>query len=69
MGDQSKLVLLKAVVEVIQEEGLLQRVQESGRVLLSGLENIQVILIMLTFLVSKHHSVIYSVVKLSMFRV
>ncbi|XP_073245539.1 4-aminobutyrate aminotransferase, mitochondrial-like [Porites lutea] len=41
MGDQSKLVLLKAVVEVIQEEGLLQRVQESGRVLLSGLENIQ----------------------------
>ena len=43
MGDQSKLVLLKEVVKVIQEEGLLQRVQEAGRVLLSGLENIQVI--------------------------
>lgn len=42
MGDQSKLVLLKEVVKVIQEEGLLQRVQEAGRVLLSGLENIQV---------------------------
>ena len=49
MGDQSKLVLLKAVVEVVQEEGLLQRVQESGRVLLSGLENIQVILIVIFF--------------------
>ena len=49
MGDQSKLVLLKAVVEVVQEEGLLQRVQESGRVLLSGLENIQVILIVFFF--------------------
>lgn len=43
MGDQSKLVLLKEVVKVTQEEGLLQRVQETGRVLLSGLENIQVI--------------------------
>ena len=42
MGDQSKLLLLKEVVKVIQEEGLLQRVQESGRILLSGLENIQV---------------------------
>ena len=42
MGDQSKLVLLKEVVKVIQEEGLLQRVQETGKVLLSGLENIQV---------------------------
>lgn len=41
MGDQSKLILLKEVVKVIQEEGLLQRVQEAGRVLLSGLENIQ----------------------------
>lgn len=41
MGDQSKLILLKEVVKVIQEEGLLQRVQESGRILLSGLENIQ----------------------------
>ena len=69
MGDQSKLVLLKAVVEVIQEEGLLQRVQESGRVLLSGLENIQVILIVIFFFLSRHCSVIYSVVKLSMFQV
>lgn len=43
MGDQSKLVLLKEVVKVIQEEGLLQQVQEAGRVMLSGLENIQVI--------------------------
>ncbi|KAL9956103.1 hypothetical protein ACROYT_G037530 [Oculina patagonica] len=41
MGDQSKLVLLKEVVKVIQEEGLLQRVQETGKVLLHGLENIQ----------------------------
>ena len=43
MGDQSKLLLLKEVIKVIQEEGLLQRVQEAGRVLLSGLENVQVI--------------------------
>lgn len=42
MGDQSKLVLLKEVVKVIHEEGLLQRVQESGKVLLKGLEDIQV---------------------------
>ena len=43
MGDQSKLLLLKEVIKVIQEEGLLQRVQEAGQVLLSGLENVQVI--------------------------
>lgn len=43
MGDQSKLLLLKEVIKVIQEEGLLQRVQEAGRVLLSGLENVQVL--------------------------
>lgn len=42
MGDQSKLVLLKEVVKVIHEEGLLQRVQESGKVLLKGLEDFQV---------------------------
>ncbi|XP_015751983.1 PREDICTED: 4-aminobutyrate aminotransferase, mitochondrial-like [Acropora digitifera] len=41
MGDQSKLLLLKEVIKVIQEEGLLQRVQEAGQVLLSGLENVQ----------------------------
>lgn len=41
MGDQSKLVLLKEVVKTIREEGLLQRVKETGQVLLSGLENIQ----------------------------
>jgi len=43
MGDQSKLVLLKEVVKTIREEGLLQRVRETGQVLLCGLENIQVI--------------------------
>lgn len=43
MGDQSKLVLLKEVVKVVREESLLQRVQESGRVLLNGLEHMQVI--------------------------
>ena len=43
MGDQSKLVLLKEVVKVIEKDNLLQRVQESGRVLLKGLENLQVI--------------------------
>ena len=43
MGDQSKLVLLKEVVKTIREEGLLQRVKETGQVLLCGLENIQVI--------------------------
>lgn len=43
MGDQSKLVLLKEVVKTIREEGLLQRVKETGKVLLCGLENIQVI--------------------------
>lgn len=41
MGDQSKLVLLKEVVKVIQEESLLQRVQESGKALLNGLEHMQ----------------------------
>ncbi|CAH3040411.1 unnamed protein product [Pocillopora meandrina] len=41
MGDQSKLVLLKEVVKVVREESLLQRVQESGRVLLNGLEHMQ----------------------------
>ncbi|XP_020607327.1 4-aminobutyrate aminotransferase, mitochondrial-like [Orbicella faveolata] len=41
MGDQSKLVLLKEVVKTIREEGLLQRVKETGQVLLCGLENIQ----------------------------
>ena len=43
MGDQSKLVLLKEVVKTIREEGLLQRVNETGQELLCGLENIQVI--------------------------
>ncbi|XP_068674963.1 4-aminobutyrate aminotransferase, mitochondrial-like isoform X1 [Montipora foliosa] len=41
MGDQSKLLLLKEVVKVIQEEGLLHKVKEAGQVLLIGLEIIQ----------------------------
>ena len=43
MGDQSKLLLLKEVVKVIQEEGLLHKVKEAGQVLLIGLEIIQVL--------------------------
>ena len=50
MGDQSKLVLLKEVIKVIKEENLLQRVNETGRMLLSGLEKLQVMFLTARFL-------------------
>ena len=42
MGDQSKLLLLREVVRTIREENLLELVQESGKVLLQGLLDLQV---------------------------
>jgi len=43
VGDPGKVALLEAVVKVIQKEGLLDQVVITGSHLLHGLENLQVI--------------------------
>lgn len=41
-GDHTRLVTLEAVVKEIQEKNLLDSVKESGRVLLKGLQGLEV---------------------------
>jgi 4-aminobutyrate aminotransferase/(S)-3-amino-2-methylpropionate transaminase len=49
MGDSAKLVILKATIEVMKSENLLDLVKESGKLLLDGLMDLQ----------SKHSSMIH----------
>ena len=42
MGEPSKLIVLKSVLKEIKKENLLQLVQETGEVLLSGLRELEV---------------------------
>lgn len=42
MGDPTKLVVLSAFLEVLKKENLLDLVKESGHVLLTGLQQLQV---------------------------
>ena len=42
MGDHARLVTLEAVVKEIQENNLLESVRQTGDVLLSGLQSLEV---------------------------
>lgn len=42
MGDPSKMFILRAMLEEIKRENLLLLVEETGKVLLSGLKELQV---------------------------
>ncbi|XP_011679373.2 4-aminobutyrate aminotransferase, mitochondrial [Strongylocentrotus purpuratus] len=41
MGEPTKLIMLEAIVETIKKDNLLENVQNSGKLLLSGLEELQ----------------------------
>ena len=45
MGDSSKLILLEAILDYIKQEDLISLAKESGKVLQSGLEKLEVIII------------------------
>ena len=42
MGEPSKLIILRSILEEIRKENLLQLVQATGSVLLSGLQQLEV---------------------------
>ena len=42
MGEPSKLILLKCIIDEIRRENLLQLVQKAGDAFVSGLEELQV---------------------------
>ncbi len=42
MGDHARLVTLEAVVKEIEQKNLLETVKESGQVLLTGLQGLEV---------------------------
>lgn len=45
MGDSSKLVLLEAIIDYIKQEDLISLANESGKILQTGLRELEVIII------------------------